>query len=266
MTVPGHALAPREPAPGVHLEVIVSSARDAEAAQEGGADRLELVSAAERGGLTPDAATLREVLRSTDLEVRVMLRAGELHDAAPGVADRLARDADELLAAGATAFVAGLVGPGGTVTPEAFGRLAPVLSAHPWTFHRALDECPELVAGVDAALAIPGCDGVLVSGDRHGLDRGLGRVLRLLRERPLARRFAIIGGGLRHRHLGAVLSAGATQLHCGRWVRGTTTWDSPVDATLVRSVRQAATVLLEGAVTTRATPVGLPALAPGEAV
>lgn len=56
------------------LEVIALDARDAHAAQEGGADRLELVSDMAADGLTTAVATARRVLAATDLPVRAMLR------------------------------------------------------------------------------------------------------------------------------------------------------------------------------------------------
>ncbi|HEV3464408.1 MAG TPA: copper homeostasis protein CutC, partial [Actinomycetota bacterium] len=47
---------------------------DAEAAQAGGADRVELCRDLAADGLTPEPATVRSVLAATDLPVRVMVR------------------------------------------------------------------------------------------------------------------------------------------------------------------------------------------------
>ena len=58
----------------VLLEVCVASADDAVAAWKGGADRLELNSALELGGLTPSLGLLREVLEAVPLPVIAMIR------------------------------------------------------------------------------------------------------------------------------------------------------------------------------------------------
>ena len=56
------------------LEVCADSVRSAIAAQEGGADRVELCSGLVIGGLSPSPAMFREVKRNTDLKIRVLLR------------------------------------------------------------------------------------------------------------------------------------------------------------------------------------------------
>src|SRR4051794_39158765 len=63
------------------LEVAVASVEDAQAAEAGGADRLELNAAQSLGGLTPSLGTLIEVRQATSLPLCVMLR----HDAAHSV-------------------------------------------------------------------------------------------------------------------------------------------------------------------------------------
>ena len=56
------------------LEVCADSVRSAIAAQEGGADRVELCSGLVIGGLSPSPAMFRKVKRNTDLKIRVLLR------------------------------------------------------------------------------------------------------------------------------------------------------------------------------------------------
>src|SRR5215471_19182000 len=58
----------------VLLEVAVASVEDALAAQEGGADRLELNAALALGGLTPSLGTLIEVKAAVALPALVMIR------------------------------------------------------------------------------------------------------------------------------------------------------------------------------------------------
>src|SRR6266540_6120426 len=62
---------------GSLLEVIALHPADAEAAQEGGADRLELCASMEADGLSPSVSTVSAIRRATDLPLRVMLRLSD---------------------------------------------------------------------------------------------------------------------------------------------------------------------------------------------
>ena len=59
------------------LEVIACSVEDAVAAERGGADRLELISHYEVGGLTPPLELVQDVLAAVSIPVRVILREDE---------------------------------------------------------------------------------------------------------------------------------------------------------------------------------------------
>ncbi|MBN8883140.1 MAG: hypothetical protein J0H73_12615 [Salana multivorans] len=57
------------------LEVIALSALDAERAERGGADRLEVVGTMDDDGLSPDPSLVAEIAAATGLPLRVMVRA-----------------------------------------------------------------------------------------------------------------------------------------------------------------------------------------------
>ncbi|HMX28030.1 MAG TPA: copper homeostasis protein CutC, partial [Blastocatellia bacterium] len=59
------------------LEIIVCSVEDAIAAARGGANRLEIISHYEVGGLTPPLEMVREIAAKVSLPLRVMLRETE---------------------------------------------------------------------------------------------------------------------------------------------------------------------------------------------
>jgi len=56
------------------LEIIVLNPEDAKIAEEAGADRVELISAPELGGLTPSYGMIKEVAQSVAIPVNVMIR------------------------------------------------------------------------------------------------------------------------------------------------------------------------------------------------
>lgn len=123
------------------LEVIALDARDAVAAQEGGADRVELVADMAADGLSPSAASVAEVRSAVDIPVRVMLRLTD--GFAAGSLDALIRRTADLRAAGAEEFVLGFLTPAGAVDLPAVARIVDTIGGSPWTFHRAIDHCAD---------------------------------------------------------------------------------------------------------------------------
>src|SRR5687768_4747139 len=79
------------------LEVIACSVEDAVNAESGGADRLEIISGFEFGGLTPPLDLVRKIQQKVKLPLRVMLRCEEGYGLKDEVAvDKLCGIANEL--------------------------------------------------------------------------------------------------------------------------------------------------------------------------
>ncbi|TQJ02937.1 copper homeostasis protein [Amycolatopsis cihanbeyliensis] len=210
------------------LEVIALGPEDAERAQKGGADRLELVTDMAVAGLTPSAAVVREVLGATDLPVRVMLRAEDSFR--PVGLDGLRSRAADLAEAGAAEFVFGFLTPGGEPDLAACRALAESVPGCRWTFHRAVDHAADPRAA-HAMLVEAECDTVLTAGHPEGVERGrtLLRELAARREGPRL----LAGGGLRAEHIAPLRAAGVTAFHVGGAVRQGG-WTESLDAEAVR--------------------------------
>ncbi|SEQ25759.1 copper homeostasis protein [Lentzea xinjiangensis] len=209
------------------LEVIALTARDAEAAQAGGAHRLELVADMASDGLTPSVATFKEVREAVDLPVRVMLR--DAPGFAPGDLRRLRRQAGELREAGATEFVLGFLDAEGEIDEGVTLNLAAELEGCAWTFHRALDNSADVFRSWETVRTL-GCDTVLAAGSPKGVADGIENLKELLAQAPPA---LLVGGGLQQHHVEELLAAGVTGFHVGSAVRPSG-WDSPVDSAAVR--------------------------------
>ncbi|MEU4763565.1 copper homeostasis protein CutC [Actinosynnema sp. NPDC023794] len=211
------------------LEVIALDAADAEAAQAGGAHRLELTVDMAADGLTPPVTVLRDVLSATDLPVRVMLR--DAPGFAPGDLDGLRRDAAALREAGAAEFVLGFLDADGWVDEAACAALVAELDGCAWTFHRALDNSadPEAAWAVVGGL---GCDTVLAAGSARGVGDGLAVLERLAARQGAVR--LLVGGGLEVEHVAPLKAVGVTGFHVGSAVRPGG-WDAPVSAGAVRT-------------------------------
>ncbi|WP_296616497.1 copper homeostasis protein CutC [Sphingomonas sp.] len=145
------------------LEICVDDAAGVDAAVAGGADRIELCSALELGGLTPSAALLDHALR-TGCPVHMMIRpraGGFVYSE-----DDVALMVEEIGAAGARGVdgvVVGALRPDGELDREALARFRDAAGEAVIVLHRAIDLVADPVAAVGQAIAL-GYDKILSSG------------------------------------------------------------------------------------------------------
>jgi copper homeostasis protein len=215
------------------LEIIALDVADARNAQDGGADRIELVSDMSRSGLTPDVSTFEAVRDAVGLPIRTMLR--QCDGFAAGDLDRLRRDASALRAAGADEFVLGFLDSHGAVDVPAVRAVLDVIEGCAWTFHRAIDHTADRMAAWQAIDALPGLDFVLTSGSPVGVAEGVDVLVADAAAGHGAR--VLAGGGLQEQQFAPLLAGGVDAFHTGSAVRPGGRWDVPVDATLVRQWR-----------------------------
>ena len=220
------------------LEVIATSVEDARAAARGGADRLEIVSAMEHDGLTPDLDLSRRIRDAVSLPLRLMLRSHPGFTLSPASLDRLLTTAHHFRAAGFAEFVFGFLTPQRTLDLPSLHTLAAALQPARWTLHRAFDHTPDPAASLAACATLPGLDHILTSGGPGDLDAGLDALCRRAALQTPTLRW-IAGGGLRIEHIPPLRAAGITAFHTGRAVRLHQRWDAPVDPAQVALLKEA---------------------------
>ncbi|MGW0484329.1 copper homeostasis protein CutC [Nonomuraea sp. NPDC003214] len=218
---------------GSLLEVIALDVRDAVAAEEGGADRLEVVADMAADGLTPAPETVAAIAAACPLPQMVMLRGGPGFAGTPEELERLRQDARELAQAGAAGFVFGFLDEAGAVDLAATEALIHAVSPLPWTFHRAVDHAADVQAAWRAVRLLPNLATVLTAGSPLGVGDGLP----VLKGRADAGDGSIIlaGGGLKPHHVPDLLDYGVRAFHVGSAVRRD--WSEPVDPHMVRRWR-----------------------------
>ncbi|MEU7892898.1 copper homeostasis protein CutC [Nonomuraea sp. NPDC049152] len=216
---------------GSLLEVIALDARDAVAAEEGGADRVEVVADMAADGLTPATETVAAIARDCALPQMVMLRTDPNFTSES--LDKLISEVKGLAEAGAAGFVFGFLTSEGVVDLEATEALIHAVSPLPWTFHRAVDHAADVQASWRAVRLLPNLATVLTSGSPAGVSEGLP----VLKARAEAGDGGLIlaGGGLKLRHIPTLLDYGVRAFHVGSAVRSS--WTTPVDPHLVSQWR-----------------------------
>ncbi|WP_329178161.1 MULTISPECIES: copper homeostasis protein CutC [unclassified Streptomyces] len=221
------------------FEVIALGADDAVAAQDGGADRLELVTDMAADGLTPSRATFGAIRAAVDIPLRVMLRLSDgFTTGGARQLDELCEAAQGLRAEGATEFVLGFLDPRGSADLDAVHALVDVLDGCRWTFHRAIDRAADRDAVRLQLAGLPGLDTYLTAGSADGVGAGMA-VLCAEAARggePGYEPRLLVGGGLLLDHVPELRAAGLDAFHVGGAVRAGG-WAGPVDVEAVRTWR-----------------------------
>jgi copper homeostasis protein len=232
--------------PKALLEVIALDAQDARLAVEGGADRLELVSAMQFSGFNPSLEAFEQIRAAVRVPLRVMVRLREGFESggAAGVAT-LVTAVGQLRQSGADEFVLGWLDPAGAVDLGAVGAVVEALEGAPWTFHKAMDTVADRAAAFAAIRGLPGLDTVLTSGGPFPAGQGV-EVLRAEAAQEARLRAAgqqsfelLVGGGLRLGDVPALRAAGLSAFHVGSAARFSNDWAGSVDPELVYAWREA---------------------------
>ncbi len=194
------------------LEICVDDPAGIDAALAGGADRIELCSALELGGLTPSAALIERAVGS-GIRTHMMIRprAGGFVLEAGEAALML----DEIrlgLARGVAGMVVGALRPDGTLDREALARFRDAARDATLVLHRAIDLVPDPVAAVRAAAAL-GCDKILSSGGAISAAQGMATLAAMVA--AAGDRLSIIAGaGITPENVGEILArTGVREVH-----------------------------------------------------
>lgn len=218
------------------LEVIALHEHDARRAEEGGADRVELLGSMDDEGMAPEPALVEKVRAATSIQIRPMvrLRAGWSTDG--GEATRLKGLISAYVDAGADGVVVGFLNGLGEVDVEVVSELTRDLSV-PWTFHRAIDWAFDYRRAWHTVMRFEGFDQVLTAGSARGLAHGLDEVLAVVRDVEGAAQVTMAGGGLAPEHVPWLVRAGVRSFHIGSPARPERSYKAYVDASLVKTWR-----------------------------
>ena len=177
------------------VEVCVETVDGALAAERAGADRVELCSALELGGLTPGFGTLAEARKQLEIPLVVLVRPRR-GDFLYSPADLAAawRDVEAARAAGADGVALGLLDAEGDLDRERTGALVDLARPMTVTFHRAFDLARDRERTLEQLVEL-GIERVLTSGGARDVEAGE-RALAGLVDRAAGRITVMAGGGV----------------------------------------------------------------------
>lgn len=150
--------------PKLILEIAVESVVAARAAENGGADRIELCADLRRGGLTPSVDVMEQARATVKIPIHAMIR--------PRAGDFCYSD-EEFIAMKESIVLAqrmkmdgvvlGLLRDDQSIDIERTNELIQQARPMKVTFHRAFDECKDILAGLEGVICA-GADRLLTSG------------------------------------------------------------------------------------------------------
>ncbi|WP_370673809.1 copper homeostasis protein CutC [Pleomorphomonas sp. PLEO] len=189
----------------VHLEVCIDDVASLDACAKGGADRIELCSALDLGGLTPSPGLIAAAAKSA-LPVRAMIRprAGDFRFTEAEV-DVMLADIAAVRAAGLSGVVLGAMTADNELDRLLLTRLVAAAGDLGKTLHRAVDLLPDPVTAVDLAIDL-GFDCILTSGGALTAEAGAS-VIAAMVARSAGRIDIMAGSGVRPENAAAIRCA-----------------------------------------------------------
>jgi copper homeostasis protein len=195
------------------LEICAASLASAQAAQAGGAQRIELCQNLEQGGITPSYGLIRQVLAQVSLPVFVLIRprpGGFVYDAG-----ELAIMRDDIAACrelGCAGVVLGVLDATGRVDSGICQELIKLAGTMETTFHRAFDACPNQPQALEDVIAL-GCQRLLTSGGQPTAEAGQNQLAALVAQ-ATGRISVMPGAGISAANVRALaLATGAQDFH-----------------------------------------------------
>lgn len=197
---------------GILLEVCVDSPQGLAAAIAGGADRIELCSALNVGGLTPSPGLLALAARApVPVYAMIRPRAGDFVFGTDDETAMLA-DIDTVRAAGLSGVVVGASRRDNTLDLSLLTRLTNRAAGLGITLHRAFDLVPDVFEALEQAADL-GVERVLTSGLEISAPDGVDLLARLV-ERARGRLSIMPGSGVNLANVERIVrETGAREIH-----------------------------------------------------
>jgi copper homeostasis protein len=195
------------------LEIAANSLASALAAQEGGADRIELCAALEVGGLTPSYAQIALTRERVRIPVYALIRprTGDFVYS-DSEFETMQRDIETCVSLGCDGVVIGALVENGAVDATRCRALIAAGGRLGVTFHRAFDMSHDPQRALEDIIAL-GCERVLTSGAQPAAPAGAARI-RLLVEQAAGRIVVMPGAGVTAENIVALRAlTGAREFH-----------------------------------------------------
>lgn len=195
------------------LEVCCADLTSAQAAAEGGAQRIELCRDLHLDGLTPTKDIMLQARQIAGLKLHILIRAREgdfVYNESE--AQLMLQQIDEARSCGADGVVIGALTPEGDIDTNLCQRFVDAAAGMQITFHRAFDQCQNPLQALEQIIAL-GCHRLLTSGQASTAEAGIPLLRQLVRQAS-GRIIIMPGAGVNPGNADHILTeTGATEIH-----------------------------------------------------
>ena len=195
------------------FEICANSVASCIAAQEGGADRVELCAGIPEGGTTPSFGMIRNARECISIALNVIIRprGGDFLYSETELRE-MVYDIQAAKELGADGLVFGCLRPDGSVDMEAMSMLMEAAGDTPVTFHRAFDHTSDPLKALEDIISF-GCARILTSGCRPTALEGADMLAQLV-EKAADRIIIMPGCGVREGNIAEIARlSGAREFH-----------------------------------------------------
>ncbi|MHB8906293.1 MAG: copper homeostasis protein CutC [Melioribacteraceae bacterium] len=195
------------------FEACVDSIESALAAQDGGADRIELCADLLEGGTTPSAGTIDLVCKQVNIPIMVMVRPrGGDFCYSDLEFEEMKRDIEFIKQFNVAGIVLGILREDGTVDKERTKTLIQAARPMQITFHRAFDMTRNPFEALDDLTEL-GIERVLTSGQESNVVEGV-ETLKKLVEKAGGKIIIMPGGGVNENNVSQIIArCGVKEIH-----------------------------------------------------
>jgi copper homeostasis protein len=194
------------------IEVCVDSVESAMAAEQGGADRVELCDNLLEGGTTPSAGAIELARKHLELGLQVIIRPRGGDFCYSDIEfDIMQRDIAMAKNLGADGIVIGVLRPDGSIDMDRTAALVEQARPLNVTFHRAFDVSRDPYQSLEDLISL-GVDRILTSGQAFSVLEGLDLIAKLVK--LAGDKIIIMPGGGTERNIQKVVSeSGVKEVH-----------------------------------------------------
>ena len=195
------------------FEACVDSIESALAAQDGGADRIELCADLIEGGTTPSAGTIDLVCKHVNIPIMVMVRPrGGDFCYSDLEFEEMKHDIEFIKQFNVAGIVLGILREDGTVDKERIKTLIQAARPMQITFHRAFDMTRNPFEALDDLTEL-GIERVLTSGQESNVVEGV-ETLKKLVEKAGGKIIIMPGGGVNENNVSQIIArCGVKEIH-----------------------------------------------------
>ena len=194
------------------LECCANSVQSAINGGKGGANRIELCTDLELGGLTPKKNDILKANAEINIPIYILIRPKE--GGFVYTDDELIEMIDDIQfckTVGCDGVVIGALHKNGSINIEQTQQMVKAAKPMRVTFHRAFDKGNDLVKNLEDVIAC-GCDTLLTSGQAKNVSLGVENLKKLVRI-SAGRINILAGSGVNHTNVEVLLKIGIRNFH-----------------------------------------------------